>query len=264
MQISQAAQALIWKKVSENPIFWYQCVALVKYFCKIVYWVELWSFGWSAKNWFSNPTTFDKIFFSQKNNWVPKPWTIIFFDNMFGIYGHTGVVLKADEKNISILEQNWWLGSWKWTWVDAIITHSYSYKNVIGWREPKYWVDETNILSFKNQGFTDGQNLDQMMTRWQAAVILVRTISKQSLEYLSALKIAKTKKIFDWSRENVGVTRQELAIMISRNFGFLYETTISLGIWSWKDESKIASREQWILMISRAKNIFESNQNFSF
>lgn len=264
MWLEKSIQNILSKKISENPIFWYQCVALVKYFSSLVFWINLWNFDWSAKTGFSNPWAFDKNFFDQKfyKSWVvPKVWSIIFFD-MFWAFWHTGVVLEANSQNFLILEQNWALGTATWEWSDAIRKKIYDYKKVLGWREPRFSVDDMNILSFKNQWFSDWKNLNEILTRGQAVVILIRIISNQSLNYQNTINLAKTKKVFDWTRENIWVTRQELAIMIWRIFWLDYQKTIQVWIWNWKDESKIASRLEWILMILRAKNYNFVNKNF--
>ena len=127
----------IWKRVNE-PWYGYECVALSKLYWEEVYWDRPWAFGWSALAWWKNANgTFDDYErvindYWDKNNY-PSQWDMIFFNNMFGVYGHVAIVDYSDWISVRVLEQNWenWSSSGKNG--DEIRLTTYSFKDVL-WR----------------------------------------------------------------------------------------------------------------------------------
>ena len=126
-----------WDKI-EEVWYWAQCVALVKAYTKEVLWVTLWSFWWSANNWYKNiANTFKLDMWKKIPNTpqaIPEKWSLIFFKwSNLSEYWHVAIVLYADINNITVIEQNW--GNWTWTgtWADAIRTHEYNYSQVQWW-----------------------------------------------------------------------------------------------------------------------------------
>lgn len=120
-----------WTRYQESSIFWYQCVALVKFFYRNVIGYPLPSFWWSAihawKN--SNWDWFTKVY--NKWNNYPQVWDILFWDRWS--FGHTAICVRANLLYVTYIEQNWW--QWTWTWIgnDAIRVKTSSYKNIVGW-----------------------------------------------------------------------------------------------------------------------------------
>ena len=128
----------IGQRYQENSYYGYQCVALVKLYILEIYKERLWSFWWSALSWWKNNNwTFNKYTRIINDYWdpsnYPRKWDIIFFNNMFWVYGHVAIVDSSDGYSIRVIEQNW--ESWNWLWRngDEIRYARYWFKDVM-WR----------------------------------------------------------------------------------------------------------------------------------
>lgn len=122
--------------------------------------------------------------------------------------------------------------------------------------QKKREIEQQKIIdNLKNLGYTDWNNLDQIMTRQQASTLLARIKLKNKNIDLNAWTIwGIENKIFDWTRLTEGVKKYELGIMISRILKSS-EKIIDSRIWSWNNWEKIASRFEGLLMIWRANKI---------
>ena len=130
----------LWKSVKDWVYI--QCVSLSKYYAKEVFWVSLWSFGWSAFSWFENKSkTFDitkwkKVDYIKWFVWVP--WDILFWQPInSNKYWHTAICgVWSTEEKLVILEQNYIAESskdfWKWTG-EAKITERVRNYNDLAW-----------------------------------------------------------------------------------------------------------------------------------
>lgn len=130
------------KKVRETISLWYQCVALVKHYAKLVDGNTLKKFWWSAiqgrESW--SPFVglpYTRVFYHGK--WYPPKWSIVFFDKTeTNKYWHTAIAWQSSTTELRVIEQNaiHWTGLGnKW---DEISIRSYPYKwgktgNVLWW-----------------------------------------------------------------------------------------------------------------------------------
>ena len=132
MTIKEYINLYLWNKVDFDKVYWYQCCDLVKDFAKKVLDAPLGGCNWSAKNlidrniaWYTKTmnTPFD----------IPKSWSIIVWKWWpYEQYGHTAVCIYADDKNLTVLEQNaGWTGDGEWK--NAIRLHKYNYDYIAGW-----------------------------------------------------------------------------------------------------------------------------------
>ena len=123
-------QDWLWKPNDYDKGFWVQCVDLAKAYSKEVFWIELWNFSWWAlKAWLSgSPFNSKWIRINNTSSFIPLCGDIVFFDKTASNkYGHVALINNANIKEIEVLEQNWWKGSWTWLWPDAIRLKKYNY-----------------------------------------------------------------------------------------------------------------------------------------
>lgn len=128
------------KRVDYDKAFRYQCVDLEKQYMADVLNFKPWTIG-NAYDQFAKNTLsrlgFYKVDYSK---WLQPPqWAIIFW--RFWKYGHVAIVDKANDKTVTVIEQNG-LGdnkntkideSWDWLGSNSIRERTCSYSNVV-WR----------------------------------------------------------------------------------------------------------------------------------
>ena len=126
----------LWGKLDADWWYWYQCVDLAKWYAKEVYEVTLWSFWWSAYNWFLNwsKTFDDKWKQVPYTPWmIPIAWDIIFWKpTANNTYWHVAIAWENSTSTIvDILEQNYVaennINFWKWTWNASISNRKRNY-----------------------------------------------------------------------------------------------------------------------------------------
>ena len=131
MNYNEFKTKYLWKRVKENWINTYECVGLAKQYIKEVWWLTPNSFWWSAINWWTNNTTFPSsqyIKIPNTKTTIPLPGDIIIFDKTSSnIHWHIALTNNATIKELTVLEQNWWLWSGTWIKEDAIRLHTYNY-----------------------------------------------------------------------------------------------------------------------------------------
>ena len=99
----------LWKYIDADGKFGFQCMDLIRNYCKEVYWFNMWvtSQARDVNNTHTLPGRKKLIIWTEDF----KKWDIIILD--LWKYWHIGIVDKIEKDWISILEQN---GSWKWSW----------------------------------------------------------------------------------------------------------------------------------------------------
>lgn len=142
MNLQQYIEKWSGKKVDFDGHYGYQCVDLVRSFCREVLWVSLWPSGGSAKTmWANKHGTFNNKWKKVVNNpkdpkQVPAPWDIIFWIGWkYSKWGHVWIVdewfLWANK--IDILDQNNGTGNWDGMGKNSIWVRQYTYDNIAGW-----------------------------------------------------------------------------------------------------------------------------------
>lgn len=125
------------KTYAENAQFWFQCVSRAKKAIRELYWITLWSFWWSAHNWFITWSPFTAPWWTKFVNTpdkFPVPWSVIFRSKSWQLpYGHVAIVISADANNITVQEQNAKTGNGQWIGGDAITTRTHDYRWVSWW-----------------------------------------------------------------------------------------------------------------------------------
>lgn len=125
------------KTYAENESYGYQCVSYCKLAIRELYWITLWSFWWSAHNWFITGSPFTAPWWTKFVNTpdkVPVSWSVIFRSKSWQLpYGHVAIVISADANNITVQEQNAKTGNGKWIGGDAITTRTHDYRWVSWW-----------------------------------------------------------------------------------------------------------------------------------
>lgn len=125
------------KTYAENQSFWFQCVSWAKKAIRELYWMTLWSFWWSAHNWFITGSPFTGPWWTKFINTpdkVPVPWSVIFRAKSWQLpYWHVAIVISADANNVTVQEQNAKTGNGKWLGGDAITTRTHDYRWVSWW-----------------------------------------------------------------------------------------------------------------------------------
>lgn len=91
------------------------CVDLARDYSIYMFW-ENFKPHWYAKNlWFWNWWENWKLIPYKK--WIiPKPWDLVIWGWIWTKYWHIAIILKADKKWFTVLEQN--TGNWDWIWYD--------------------------------------------------------------------------------------------------------------------------------------------------
>lgn len=170
----------------ENSTLGFQCVAWVKIYCEEVYWITLWSFWWTAYNWFTTWSPFNKTKWEKILNtpeFVPEQWDIIFFDKdkQNWMCWHVWIVDSADLNSINILNQNMWTWTWK--------ADSDKFKlSKFDYLKPKcLWVyrlkkQKEDYEEFFKRWYMQEENLDNPITRKDLARILERILTKNNLK----------------------------------------------------------------------------------
>lgn len=135
------------KTYAENAQFWFQCVSRAKKAIRELYWITLWSFWWSAHNWFITGSPFTAPWWTKFVNTpekVPVPWSVIFRSKSWQLpYWHVAIVLSADVDTVTVQEQNWADWSWNWLLWNAIRTKQHSYHGVSWWYTYRYNPEAT-------------------------------------------------------------------------------------------------------------------------
>lgn len=92
--------------IDRDGAYWFQCTDLAKVYASQVRWIKPWSFGWSAKTASQSTFPWTKVI-------TPWPWKdlkqgdILIQDSFpWNIYGHVGIVHKADRFWYYLIEQN--------------------------------------------------------------------------------------------------------------------------------------------------------------
>lgn len=105
----------------------HQCVGQVKHRARLVCWIILWTFNWSAKKaTYKTGWTFDPAKREQMTPWPwkdLKQWDILIQSDWQ--YGHIWVVHRATDKGYYMIEQNAKTGLWSWLGWDAILIWRY-------------------------------------------------------------------------------------------------------------------------------------------
>ena len=131
MNYNEFKTKYLWKRVDYDKKYWYQCIDLIQQYIKEVWWLTPNSFWWSAINWWTNNTTFPSsqyIKIPNTKTTIPLPGDIIIFDKTSSnIHWHIALTNNATIKELTVLEQNWWLWSGTWIKEDAIRLHTYNY-----------------------------------------------------------------------------------------------------------------------------------------
>jgi len=141
-----------WKNIDIDWKYGSQCVDLARDYSIYMFWENfnphwyaknLWYWNW-GKNWELIP---------YKSWVIPKPWDLVIWWWPWTKYGHIAIILKADNKWFTVLEQN--TGNWDWIGYDdrtRINTYPYIwYKKwvMIEWfvrnkmLEDSKWIYET-------------------------------------------------------------------------------------------------------------------------
>lgn len=211
MQHTEILDKTLWTKYREPWYPTYQCVWFCKIYNKLRWWIEIGRFGGvGALTWWENTNnTFPKDIWDKIENTpsgVPKQWDVIFFRNMWIevvkdkkwktkkiVHWHVAIVDEADANSITVIEQNWWHGSWSWEWEDAIRRHTYPYTNVL-WRM-HYKASLTDI---QNVSATDLLLIKQLVDNWiyngqEWDWLSHRTILAMAKMYNSLLQLIKNK-----------------------------------------------------------------------
>ena len=129
------------RKVANNRIEWwkhgnkdYQCVELIYFYLKEVFWK---SRVFSLWDWKNNHISLVKNYWfeKQKNtkDFIAKRWDIVsFWATPDNIHWHVAIVLFADINFMYVLEQNAWTWGQEGEWRDAVTIRKKSYSNVTG------------------------------------------------------------------------------------------------------------------------------------
>ena len=142
--------------IDYDGVWWSQCVDLIKAFTNNVYWVRLWTFGWSAlTGWANTSNTFkteewEKVFNEFGNvEQFPSEGDIVFFK--WGEFWHCAIVIEADGTELIVLDQNTGNGDGVDD-DDRIKVQKYSYNGILGWYKLKdkhnnavEWLTTENI-----------------------------------------------------------------------------------------------------------------------
>lgn len=167
--------------IDYDGVYGHQCVDLIKHYSQNVLWVKLGSFGGSAKTgWYNRANTFKKWVFERfeyKAGMIPKPGDIIFIKTKTP-YWHVWIVLEADIKNITILEQNMGSGDWKWL-DDCVKISNYNYNsNILGWyrKTPEKTEFEKLIDKAVNLGIFNWKDINKPATRWEVALMCLAVL----------------------------------------------------------------------------------------
>ena len=120
METNILLESYLWTLIDFDNFAWFQCVDLARKFAFDIH-NPIWTFSGSAYNWWDTWSPFSNTEWIREENtpdWIPKPWSIIFFDKTpKNPYWHVAIVESGDLNNITIIEQNAgkWLGTWT-TW----------------------------------------------------------------------------------------------------------------------------------------------------
>lgn len=178
MDLKQFLDKWNWKVIDYDWSYWYQCKDYTNQYTKEVFGIE--SPKWNAKDvWKSN---WGEKFEKHKNtaDFLPLPWDICIWGN--GEFGHIGIVVSANLKNMVISDQNTWSGNWDGTGNNKIRTHQYPYKNVLWFIRYKKDDMQKNIDDFIKRWYTTGENPEWTYTRKEVWALLETIIIKNNLK----------------------------------------------------------------------------------
>jgi hypothetical protein len=123
----------LWKRIKENWMNTYECVALAKQYSKDVLWFPLWAFGWSAlSGWENKKNTFPPYYWEKIVNtasFVPLVGDICFFNQTTSNdFWHVAICdYWCTKTKLFVVEQNWWKWSGTWIGTDAVRVKEYDY-----------------------------------------------------------------------------------------------------------------------------------------
>ena len=114
-----------------------ECVGFVKLYVKEVYWIQLWTFGGTARSgWLNTKKTFDPKKWDRieyKVGMMPKRGDVIFYDKPW-LTWHTAIVHEANKIDIMVIEQNWQTWNWQGKGYDAInFETKRDYDSILWW-----------------------------------------------------------------------------------------------------------------------------------
>ena len=126
----------LWKKIDFDWVYWNQCVDFVKQAVKDLYWINIWTFNWSAYNWWNSWSPFSTRWKRVENtlNAIPPAWAVVFFDKIYrwqtciNPYWHVAITWKwCTKTKLIVLEQNAWNWNWDWKWNNSITERVLNY-----------------------------------------------------------------------------------------------------------------------------------------
>lgn len=187
MNIQEFKNKWLWKKVDYDSAFWAQCVDLARLGTKELFWIEIWTFSWSALNWWNTWSPF-----KSDENWIwtrianstnifPMQWDIVFFDKTsVNPYGHVAIVDEwCTGSKLNVIEQNAWSGNWDWLWNNSIRKHTYNYitPKCLGWYSyTPISSDDKNINRIIELWITNWLNQELLATRKDVMVMIGRLV----------------------------------------------------------------------------------------
>ena len=122
----------VWKRVQETAGLWYQCVAHVKHFAKLVHWMTLGSFSWAAISCWRTGSGFvgkpyQRVIYDW--NWTPPRGAIVFFNKTKkNKYWHVAIAWTSSKERLRVMEQNAGQGDGDGMNGDEITIRNYPYK----------------------------------------------------------------------------------------------------------------------------------------
>jgi hypothetical protein len=113
------------------------------------------------------------------------------------------------------------------------------------------------------KGITNGENLDENITRGQLAVMLGRDMYGTELTYQEYIEKTEIDGIRNGKRENDNVVRYEAMIMLARYIvplatrtfardHQLIEALIKVGVTNGDNQDELATRKEGILLVIRS------------
>ncbi len=217
----------------------HQCVSIIKCFCKKIYGTPNNAFG-DAANGASPNCKFLQWYEIISANQRPKRWDLIIFERNASNFHcwHIGIVLSANEKEIYYLEQNAGNGDGYGLGNNAIRITKKWYSGILAFRRFSgianiIQKDEFDKLVFQGAPYI-----------WEATNFLKRQDVAAHIT-----KHFNRSDFWNGERPNDGVTRFELATMISRASG----KNISY-IYNGSNPHANATSTEFTIMMSRGKN----------
>lgn len=125
------------KRYKENDILWYQCVALVKLFCRYVHNIKLKNFWGSALVGRETGSPFVWMPYARikyENGLYPPRWAIVFFDKTDKNKSwHVAIAGRSYPDKLYVVEQNAGNGNGDWLGQNAIKVTNRKYKWEVVW-----------------------------------------------------------------------------------------------------------------------------------